>query len=189
MKEDLLKSISLYELYLLIVLIILASTTQNTYLLLLFIALFSKHIPEQIIKRFLSYDKQGNITNIAKRPEGAFNCNMFNSGGDASTTSGLISGHVFLISTLTFYTIFKFTNSLKNKPTLKQSILITILITLTLTVAYARINIKCHTKTQALLGFVAGIIWGYIIYIITKNIIKKYKRLQEDQNKIDNLFQ
>ena len=37
---------------------------------------------------------------MAKRPDGANNCNMFNAGGDASEHSGLISGHTFLISSI-----------------------------------------------------------------------------------------
>jgi len=47
------RAISLYEFYLYIIFIFLATSTQNTYLALLFAGLLSKFVPETIIKKFL----------------------------------------------------------------------------------------------------------------------------------------
>ena len=158
------------------------------FLGLLFLGLFSKQIPERIIKTFLS-KKDGELTNWAKRPSGANNCNMFNAGGDASQHSGLISGHTFLISTLSFYSIYKFTDNFKHNVNQKQSIFITILFVWIALVAMARMKLGCHQPHQTVFGFIMGMIWGYLIYIIIEQINKKSSRVREDENKIMKLFE
>lgn len=187
-ERDIYKAISLYEFYMNIVLLVLIISTQNTYLALLFVGLFSKQIPERIIKTFLSR-KNGELTEIAKRPDGANNCNMFNSGGDASQHSGLISGHTFLISTLAFYLIYKFTDNFKHNPNYKQSIFILILFIWIGLVAMARMRLGCHKPHQTVFGFVMGIVWGYLIYIIIELIKNKSSRVEEDEQKIMRLFE
>lgn len=107
--EDLLKAVSLFEFYLQLMLLLAVVSMHNLYLAVLLLGLISKHIPERIIKSFLS-KRNGQLIDLAKRPEGAENCNMFNSGGPA-IHSGLISGHVFLLSTLIFYALFEWSYS------------------------------------------------------------------------------
>jgi membrane-associated phospholipid phosphatase len=187
-EKDLYRAISLYEFYLNLVLLVLVISTQNMFLGLLFLGLFSKQIPERIIKTFLS-KKDGELTNWAKRPSGANNCNMFNAGGDASQHSGLISGHTFLISTLSFYSIYKFTDNFKHNVNQKQSIFITILFVWIALVAMARMKLGCHQPHQTVFGFIMGMIWGYLIYIIIEQINKKSSRVREDENKIMKLFE
>jgi hypothetical protein len=191
-EKDLYKAISLYEFYMNIIFIILILSTRNTYLAVLFLGLFSKQIPERLIKRFLSYetkDGQRTLTKWASRPAGANNCNMLNSGGSASEHSGLISGHTFLISTLAFYTIYKFTDNLKHNVNSKQGIFITMLFLWMGLVAMARIRLGCHQPHQTVLGFVGGIVWGYVIYIVIEKIINNSSRVKEDEEKVFKWFE
>lgn len=191
-EKDLYKAISLYEFYLNIILIILILSTRNTYLAVLFLGLFSKQLPERLIKRFLSYETtngEKRLTKWASRPTGANNCNMLNSGGSASEHSGLISGHTFLISTLAFYSVYKFTDNLKHNTNSKQGIFITILFLWMGLVAMARIKLGCHQIHQTAFGFVGGIVWGYIIYVIIEKIVNNSSRVKEDEEKIMKLFE
>lgn len=191
-EKDLYKAISLYEFYLNLVLIVLILSTRNTFLAVLFLGLFSKQIPERLIKRFLSYETvngQKSLTKWAARPSGANNCNMLNSGGSASEHSGLISGHTFLISTLAFYSLYKFTDNLKHNTNSKQGIFIAILFLWMGLVAMARIRLGCHQLHQTAFGFVGGIIWGYVIYIVIEKIIDNSPRVKEDEEKLKKLFE
>lgn len=191
-EKDLYKAISLYEFYLNLVLIVLILSTRNTFLAVLFLGLFSKQIPERLIKRFLSYETvngQRKLTKWAARPSGANNCNMLNSGGSASEHSGLISGHTFLISTLAFYALYKFTDNLKHNTNSKQGVFIAILFLWMGLVAMARIRLGCHQLHQTAFGFVGGIIWGYVIYIIIEKIIDNSPTVKEDEEKIKKLFE
>jgi membrane-associated phospholipid phosphatase len=185
-EKDLYKAISLYEFYMFITLSILIISTQNTFLMLLFVGLLTKQIPERIIKTFLS-TRNGELISLAKRPEGAFDCNMFNAGGPA-LKSGLISGHTFLISTLAFYSIFKFTDNLKHNANYKQSLFIFLLFLWVGLVALARIRLGCHQPHQTIFGFIMGILWGYLIYLVIETIKNKSTRVREDEEKIMNLF-
>lgn len=187
-EKDLYKAISLYEFYINIFFIMLIISTQNTFLALLFICLLSKQIPERIIKTVLSR-KNGKLIDIAKRPEGANNCNMFNSGGDASNHSGLISEHTFLISTIGFYFIYRFTDQFKHNANYKQSLFITFLFIWIVLVAVARMKLECHKPEQTLLGFLMGILWGYLVYIVIEAVKSRSEKLKEDENKIMKIFE
>jgi membrane-associated phospholipid phosphatase len=187
-ENDLYRAISLYEFYVNIILLIFIISTQNTFLAILFIGLFSKQIPERIIKTFLSR-KNGKLTDLAKRPQGANNCNMFNAGGDAREHSGLISGHTFLISTLGFYFIYRFTDQFKHNANYKQYIFISFLFIWIALVAMARMRLKCHKPHQTLLGFLMGALWGYLIYIVIEAIKNKSDRVKEDENAVMKLFE
>ena len=185
--EDLLKAVSLFEFYLQLMLLLAIVSMHNLYLAVLLLGLISKHIPERIIKSFLS-KRNGQLIDLAKRPEGAENCNMFNSGGSV-IHSGLISGHVFLLSTLIFYALFRFTNGLKNGLTHKQETLITLLVIWCGLVSYARINLKCHQPEQVAIGLFLGVGWGYLVYFVIEKIKTHSRRIRNDELKILNLFQ
>ena len=121
MNTNLLKAISLYEFYTQLFLLIIGISTRNTFILLLFIILNTRHIFVQFVKRYLSVF----FKDMSNRPEDAFDCNIINSGGK-SHTSGLISGHVFYISTIAFYFIYLFSNNLRQLPNSKQIVFIII---------------------------------------------------------------
>jgi membrane-associated phospholipid phosphatase len=187
-EKDFYRAISLYEFYINITLFILIISSQNTFLLLLFLGLFCKQIPERIIKTLLSR-RNGELIDMAKRPPGANNCNMFNAGGDASSHSGLISGHTFLISTLAFYFIYRFTDGFQHNANYKQSLLITMAFIWIALVATARMRLGCHQPHQTLFGFAFGALWGYLIYIVIEAIKDKSERVKEDELKLMNIFE
>lgn len=187
-ENDIYKAVSVYEFYLSILLIFLIISTQNTYLGILLLGLYSRHIPELIIKLFVS-KKGDELRKWAKRPDGAMNCNMFNSGGDMSKDSGMISSHTFLISSLMFYLIFKFTDNLKKNMNYKQYLLVILLLIWTLIVTVSRIKLGCHKQHQTLLGFVFGIIWGYLMYLIIEIIKNRVSRVAEDEEKVLKIFE
>lgn len=183
MNTNLLKAISLYEFYTQLFLLIIGISTRNTFILLLFAILNSRHIFVQLVKRYLS----GFFKDMSKRPDDAFDCNVINSGGK-SHTSGLISGHVFYISTITFYFLYLFTNNLKEMPNSKQIVFIILVLLFACMVMFSRVELHCHTKYQVYIAFVLGIMWGYLVYFTIEKIIDTSDRLKEDKKKIIDLF-
>lgn len=188
-EKDIYRAISVYEFYITIIFLIIILSTQNTFIAILLLGLYSRQIPEIMIKTFLSSTKDNELIKWSKRPEGAQDCNMFNSGGDYSNESGLLSSHTFLISTLIFYFIYKFTNNFKNGMNYKQYILVGLLIIWSVIVGICRVRIGCHKQHQIIIGFILGIIWGYMIYIIIEIIKTKIPRVAEDQEKVLRIFE
>lgn len=188
-ERDIYKAVSLYEFYMTIVFLIVVLSTQNTFIALLLLGLYSRQIPEVIIKLFLSRTKDNELRNWAKRPEGARDCNMFNSGGDYSNDSGLLSSHTFLISTLMFYFVFKFTNNFKHGMNYKQYILVGLLLLWNVLVAITRIRLGCHKQHQTIIGSVFGIIWGYLLYMVIEMIKNKIPRIAKDEEKVMRIFE
>ena len=181
-KNAILKAISLSEIYITIILLITSIVTQNLYILLILGSLFTKHIPEQIFKRISEkFDWE-----IGRRPQDAVNCNSYNSGGPAKG-SGIISGHVFNLSSLTFFLIYSFTENSRTMTT-KEATLIAILFTGIFSLIYARVELHCHTKEQTIIGFVGGAIWGYIMLLLVNKITSLSERLQTDKTKISSFI-
>lgn len=177
-KTAILKAISLSELYITIIFLLLSIVTQNLYILLIFGALFTKHIPEQLFKRISEkFDWE-----IGRRPADAVDCNSYNSGGPAKG-SGLISGHVFNLSSLTFFLIYSFTENSRTMTT-KEATLIAILFMGIFSLIYARVELHCHTKEQTMIGFIGGAVWGYVMLLIVNKVTSMSERLQDDKAKI-----
>jgi membrane-associated phospholipid phosphatase len=170
------------EFFINVLFLILILSTQNLYLLAVFVTLFSKHIPEKILKGLAKTFK----LKLGDRPSDAFNCSGINSGGKA-TESGFISGHVMGLSSLTFFLVFSFTlNSdyTTKQPSKNEIILLCILSVLTLLIAYARVKLHCHTKFQVLFGLFGGLAWGFLMFVICSKLADTYPRVKEDQNKL-----
>jgi len=181
-KNAILKAISLSELYITIILLIASIVSQNLYILLILGSLFTKHIPEQIFKRISEkFDWE-----IGRRPPDAVDCNSYNSGGPAKG-SGIISGHVFNLSSLTFFLIYSFTENSRTMTT-KEATLIAILFMGIFSLIYARVELHCHTKEQTIIGFVGGAIWGYIMLLLVNKITSLSERLQNDKTKISSFI-
>ena len=181
-KLAILKAISLSELYISISLLIFAIASQNLYVLLILGSLFTKHIPEQIFKKLSEkFDWQ-----IGKRPVDAVDCNSYNSGGPAKG-SGIISGHVFNLSSLTFFLIYSFTENSRTMTT-KEATLIGILFIGIFSLIYARIELHCHTKEQTVIGFIGGAVWGYVMFLLVNSITNMSDRLKSDKLKIGGLI-
>ena len=180
------RAVSMYEFLLLYILFpIFIISTQNTFLGFIWIGLLLKLVPELILKEGVS--RLDSMKGLAKIPGGE-NCNMFNEGGPAKT-SGIVSGHVFLISTLTWFVLFKITEGFTETPNNKKILLFVCLLVLTLIVMKARHSLRCHTLFQVSFGLVLGFLWGAIMYYIYKNIREKSSRIQEDEDKIMKLLE
>jgi len=175
----LMNAISLSEAYITIIMLILSIVLQNWYIFLVLCSLFTKHIPEQILKRLSTFFKW----KIGDRPEGAVNCNSLNAGGEAKS-SGLVSGHVFNMTSLTFFLFYKFTEK-GRKPTANEISLLVILSIFIFLLMWARIGLKCHTKTQVIIGFLLGIIWGYVMLLIVNAITNAVPTLQNDEKRLN----
>ena len=96
---------------------------------------------------------------IFKRPHGAMNCSLFNSGGLVDHKSGFPSGHVTVISL--FMNILRLRNV--EKGTWKTFLLYN---TPVMLMAYARIMKGCHNFIQVVAGYllrygVANILYTY----------------------------
>ena len=117
----------------------------------------------------------GLYPSIFKRPSGAMNCNLFNTGGLVDYKSGFPSGHV------TDATFFSTMLILRKEITdIKTIFYYNIPVIL---MGYARIMKGCHNFIQV----VAGYILGYILAIIVDYVeIQYYDYLLNIDNKKEN---
>lgn len=171
--------VSLYEFYLNVILLTMAVSLQNVYLFVLLLCLFTKHIPEQLLKHL---SEHLNLS-LGKRPSGAKNCNSMNAGG-LTTSSGFISGHVFNLTAFIFYLVYDADNQFSTK----RMTLVSLLLVFDALVACARVSLGCHTKFQVAFGFVGGIVWGYVIYKIMRYIESKSSRVTTDHQTLHSLL-
>ena len=105
---------------------------------------------------------------IFKRPNGAMDCNLFNTGGLVDHKSGFPSGHVTAISFLMYSLLLK-TGYIDFKNIIQYNIPIMI-------VAYARIMKGCHNLIQVVAGYLLGYSVAYMLHIYKKEVdIKIYE--------------
>lgn len=120
---------------------------------------------------------------IFKRPDGAVDCNLFNTGGICDRESGFPSGHVTLISYFCFYIYYKYNATIisylygvdiyeKDSVEIKQEyvdgkkkIVLFLCVLPIIMMGYARYMKNCHNIVQILAGSITG-------FCITKLIIK-----------------
>ena len=111
---------------------------------------------------FIKELTSGWYTPIFKRPNGAMNCSLFNTGGLVDHKSGFPSGHVTSIS---FLMNILWLRSKKND--WKNIFLYNFPIVL---MGYARIMKGCHNLIQVLAGYLLGYIVANILYIHQKTV-------------------
>jgi len=99
---------------------------------------------------------------IFKRPNGATDCNLFNTGGLIDHKSGFPSGHVTSISFLMYSLLLKIGDI-----DFKNIILYNIPIML---VAYARIMKGCHNLIQVVAGYLLGYSVAYMLHIYKNEV-------------------
>ena len=112
---------------------------------------------------------------IGKRPEKAFNCDMFSCGGQ-SVTPGFPSGHMLLLGMLSFVVY----NVYDRKPTRHIPLLYFLVV---FTTMIGRVFTKCHTITQALGALIMGAVLGFILYFIDhyiKDNVEIYDKHREE---------
>lgn len=109
---------------------------------------------------------------IFKRPDGATNCNLFNTGGCVDHMSGFPSGHV---ATMTVFMETLLLRSNQNSITYYILYKLPILI-----VAYARVMKGCHNIIQVIAGYILGYVVANVIYRY-EDAISKYARRRFEQ--------
>jgi len=109
----------------------------------------------------------GCYPSIFKRPDGAYDCSIFNTGGLADKHSGFPSGHVAVVSFV--MNILYFRNKVKDY---KSFFYYNIPIIL---VSYARIMKGCHNLIQVIAGYTLGFIIASILFNYQNNIYEFIK--------------
>lgn len=121
---------------------------------------------------------------IFKRPDGAKDCNLFNTGGPCDRESGFPSGHVTLISYFCFYIYYRYNEELmayfygngKSKSDIvnqytfeeKCSLFLFSMLPIIL-MGYARYMKNCHNIIQVIFGAITGfLISKFILTFIQK---------------------
>lgn len=121
----------------------------------------------QTILKFLTTGLQPSF--IFKRPNGATNCGLFNTGGLVDHQSGFPSGHMCSISFIMYYLLLK-----SNKVNFSNIILYNIPILL---VAIGRYMKGCHTFIQILAGYIIGSSQAYLLYPNRKQILNMLTKI------------
>jgi membrane-associated phospholipid phosphatase len=140
------------ELVIIYCMVILTIYYQNIYTAGVLLLLMNKSAIFGILKKqFIKY-------NIGKRPKKAFNCNFFNCGGK-SISGGMPSGHMGFMGIIIgiIYNMYKLNN---NKTYIYVYLLMVIL------TGISRYLLKCHTLLQIIMGYVIGILLGYMYYVM-----------------------
>lgn len=115
----------------------------------------------QVILKKLTTNLQHSY--IFKRPDGAINCSLFNSGGLVDEKSGFPSGHMCSISFVMIYLYLK-----NQKYTSENFILYNIPVILVATGRYMK---GCHNLIQILAGYIVGFSVAMFLFPRRKNII------------------
>ena len=143
----------------------------NIYTLFLFLANFLKtFILYHIKKVTIKYD-------FSKRPNGAFNCNMFSCGGKPKT-GGMPSGHLTLVTMFMIIISINLYNRNYLTPTIIKIFAGILIFTI-----IGRYQSHCHTSLQIFAGIFLGILLGIFIYYIEKFIEESSPRFKENKDK------
>ena len=102
---------------------------------------------------------------IFKRPTGAINCSLFNTGGLVDHKSGFPSGHVTITS---FLMNMLFLRNKTSTTTWKSMILYNIPVVL---MGYARILKGCHNLIQVVAGYLLGYCVANVLYYFENEVI------------------
>ncbi len=117
---------------------------------------------------------------LFKRPNGANNCSLFNSGGLIDHKSGFPSGHVSVISFLMIFLLLEKETNLFNTNNIYYFIPIVL-------IGYARIKKGAHNLFQVLGGYMLGLIIAYIMYF-SKTSINQFVDYIYSQWKVSELL-
>lgn len=198
--ESLAQIISLYEFFLLILIFpIIIVSTQNVFLVLLWLGLMSKYIPELACKYFFTVQNRFQywfrneskvVFTWAQNPTKGKKCGFFCLDDNTPNTqeSAFPSGHVFTMSLFAWYMTFKFTQFFSKIPNSKQITFIVLLMIAVIVIANLRIKLNCNSSIQTIFGALFGAIWAIFVYFAIEEIVKRSARIQSDENKFLALF-
>ena len=128
--------------------------------------LYIEHLIKDFTQNFI-------YINILKRPDGAYNCDLFNDGGLVDYKSGFPSGHMSVTSFFTHLYYFKYSENICWKSYLLYN-------SFNLLMAYARYSKKCHNIFQILAGYVLGYFIAYKFNYISK--LFSSRRIENHEN-------
>jgi len=155
--------------------LMLAIAKQSIYMLYLtlwtIVKSFILFYPKQLMKK----------SSLGKRPKLAYDCDMFGSGGKP-WTGGLISGHMTILLMLSTVLIL----NLNEMEKMNENIIPGLLLVIT-TTGLARYYSNCHISIQVAFGSIAGIILGYMVYLLEKPL-EKMERFKKDKEYIYSYF-
>jgi membrane-associated phospholipid phosphatase len=190
--------VSIYEIVLLVLIFpCIIISTQNVFLILLWLGIMSKYIPELACQYFFTiqnktgywFKKQNaQIFAWAQRPSNATKCGLFPVQYSSVPTSVFPSGHVFTMSVMAFYMLFKFTNFFSKVPNSKQITFIVLLMLFVVMIANIQTKVHCQTTPQVVAGALFGSIWAILVYFAIEEIVKQSARIQSDEIKFLALF-
>jgi len=115
--------------------------------------------------------------NILKRPDGAYDCGLFNDGGLIDHKSGFPSGHMSVTSFFSHLYYFKYSNNINWKYYVYYNFINVLM-------AYARYSKKCHNIFQILGGYLLGYLIAYKFNYISKFFNNKIIK-NENENQIN----
>lgn len=101
-----------------------------------------------------------------KRPNCAYDCGLFNEGGDYSNKPGFPSGHAAFAS---FVFIYALISKIKNT---RLSLISFYMLLLT---SIARVENCCHTKTQVAGGIAIGALFAIVFSMSERSFGKRYQ--------------
>ena len=123
------------------------------------------------------------IKNIIKqgRPKGAKNCSGYVTFNKVSKSFGMPSGHAESMGLFTsFWLLYLWDNYKEDNLSILNVIAIFFLLLVGLYVPYSRILVGCHTLSQVIVGYIIGIIIGFISYELYKSHFEEeFNKLKE----------
>lgn len=112
---------------------------------------------------------KGSDIKFLKRPDGAHNCDLFNTGGNVENNSGFPSGHVTSISYLMNYLYIKEKNKSWKKWFMYHLPI--------MMVGVGRVGKGCHNMIQVFAGYLLGWLGAKIITKIEKLNVKENNKI------------
>ncbi len=128
------------------------------------LVLYIEHLIKDFTQNFI-------FINILKRPDGAFDCGLYNDGGLIDHKSGFPSGHMAVTSFFTHLYYFKYSQNICWKSYFLHN-------SINLLMAFARYYKKCHNLFQIICGYLFGY---YIAYKL--NCISNFFKNKKIENK------
>lgn len=201
MSQQLYKAISLAELFALVFLTLYGVSRRNSYAAFLVAILLGKQIPEKVIKHLgkkafdvcglkkhgqkFSYDCPSAASEyrleLSRRPADANDCNMINSGSNASLNPGMPSGHTTVVSFLFFTVLLNWMHMYQKDRASAPTFLFIIVSILQALVPLARVKLHCHTTQQVLGGFILGLTLAIVFAIIEHYALIRMPRYVADK--------
>lgn len=151
---------------------------SNVFLIVFALAILSKHLPEQFIKRLVPVPDT-----IKSRPVDAMDCGMLNDGGPYNKKPGFPSGH-----TTTAWFIFTYVLLLQSKINQKCVGLMIITSLFAVLVPYSRVALHCHTLTQVSAGALLGSVWAWLFFLFEQNVLIHNERYKQDRERLIRLY-